>query len=105
MGLFQVLVRFVSATSVVAVEPQNVSALGHLPLTVAGANLGADVRYCIFGEGERVIEVPVASLASEREVVCPWPQPRRSMNRANDIIVIIKLYSVMLIIVDYSYKL
>ena len=38
-----------------------------------GANLGADVRTCIFGEAERAIEVPVASLASEREVVCVTP--------------------------------
>ena len=78
------------------VEPANVSALGHLPLTVAGrvdfwvrllvlcraiqdyeleipmeimlifaancnvggSGLSADVRYCIFGEDERAIEVP-----------------------------------------------
>eukprot|EP00434_Breviolum_minutum_P023704 symbB.v1.2.020908.t2/scaffold1784.1/size101483/4 len=72
-GTPPVLVRFVSATAVVTVEPENVSALGHLPLTVAGSGLSADVRYCIFGEDERAIEVPVASLASEREVVCTTP--------------------------------
>ena len=33
-----VLVRFVTATAIVTVEPANVSALGHLPLTVAGAS-------------------------------------------------------------------
>jgi len=72
-GTPPVLVRFVTATAIVTVEPANVSALGHLPLTVAGSGLSADVRYCIFGEDERAIEVPLASLASEREVVCITP--------------------------------
>eukprot|EP00931_Biecheleriopsis_adriatica_P048079 TRINITY_DN27768_c0_g1_i1.p1 TRINITY_DN27768_c0_g1~~TRINITY_DN27768_c0_g1_i1.p1 ORF type:complete len:5619 (+),score=1069.33 TRINITY_DN27768_c0_g1_i1:1474-16857(+) len=65
--------RFSSATSVTAVEPINVSALGNLPLTVKGVSLGADLRFCIFGEDERVLEVPLSALSSEREVVCSTP--------------------------------
>ncbi|CAE8613253.1 unnamed protein product [Polarella glacialis] len=68
-----VLLRFTLATAVHSVEPANISTLGNLALTVKGANLGADLRKCIFGEGERAVEVPLSALSSEREAICTAP--------------------------------
>eukprot|EP00929_Paragymnodinium_shiwhaense_P068504 TRINITY_DN34467_c0_g1_i2.p1 TRINITY_DN34467_c0_g1~~TRINITY_DN34467_c0_g1_i2.p1 ORF type:complete len:2673 (-),score=484.12 TRINITY_DN34467_c0_g1_i2:4120-11166(-) len=72
-GIQPIMIRFVPGPSITKLSPSHVYATGQAPITLYGSQFRPDLRWCIFGEGNDHLQVPIASMSSEREVVCEAP--------------------------------